>query len=274
MHASLWLVSALGASVFAAPTTPKVDTHTGMPGALGYLSDYFNLLASKVQESRLMAEPPVCDLSQVQQPICMSALLSLEYSRAAFSRTDRDEIASPPLPPVAAGLHLKHIAIGRGIQNYTCDTKNETAEPVATGAVATLFNASCLASTQPDMFDVLPKVALQFNLTEGEDRLAPSNLPVSGLHYFNASGVPFFNLNTPGLDMGVLPCAKNGSAPAPGTAAKGQKGEPAVAWLQLIATDGATGNLQAVYRLGTAGGSPPDTCGGMPEAFEVQYSAQ
>lgn len=179
-----------------------------------------------------------------------------------------------PLPPVAAGLHLKHVAIGRGTQNYTCDVKNATAEPVPVGAVATLFNASCVAN-QLDVLKMMTQVSLQFNATaDGVQRLAPSDLKPSGLHYFNASGVPFFNLNTPGQELGVLPCTKNGSAPAPSDTPKGQGGEPAVPFLQLLAAEGATGGLQEVYRLGTIGGSAPKKCTNMPDHFEIQYAAQ
>ncbi len=37
---------------------------------------------------------------------------------------------------------------------------------------------------------------------------------------------------------------------------------------------GATGNLQEVYRINTAGGNPPATCEGMKSTFEVQYAAE
>lgn len=180
---------------------------------------------------------------------------------------------------MAAGLHLKHIAIGRGTQNYTCDVTNATAAPVATGAVATLFNASCLASAYRDFFGTLPRASMLFNLTLPSDgsvqHLFPSNLNVSGHHFFNASGVPFFDLDTdPDMQLGRLPCTKNASSPAPADAARGQKGEAAVPWLQLVAAEGATGGLQEVYRLGTVGGSAPAKCEGMPANFEVQYSAE
>jgi len=126
-----------------------------------------------------------------------------------------------------------------------------------------------------DLVNMMTKVSLQFNATEGGvQRLAPSNLEVSGHHYFNASGVPFFNLNTPGQELGLLPCTKNGSAPAPFDAPRGQKNEIAVPYLQLIAAEGATKNLQEVYRLATAGGSAPEFCTDMPESFEIQYAAQ
>jgi len=75
--------------------------------------------------------------------------------------------------------------------------------------------------------------------------------------------------------LGVLPTAKNASAPAPADAAKGLGGEPAVPWLKLLAREGATGGLSEVYRINTAGGSAPATCAGREGTnFEVQYAAE
>lgn len=171
---------------------------------------------------------------------------------------------------------MKHVAIGRGTQNYTCGA-NSTAAPTAIGAKATLFNATCVAATYPDLLAMLPPVALEFNFTSPEQAsLIPSNLLVSGHHYFTSGGVPAFNLDTAEMNLGYLPSAKDSSAPAPTDAPAGQNGvgDGAVAWLKLVATEGATGNLQEVYRVNTAGGSPPKTCSGMPSTFEVQYAAE
>ena len=141
--------------------------------------------------------------------------------------------------------------------------------------MATLFNASCVASTYPDLAKILPRVAMRFNLTNPElPRMAPSNLAISGKHWFTAQMTPFFDLDTPSQQLGVAACAKNASMPAPADAQKGQKGEPAVPWLKLTTKEGSTGNLQEVYRVETVGGSAPASCKGMPATFEVQYSAQ
>jgi hypothetical protein len=66
MHASLFLVSTLAASVWAAPTYPKITEDAA--DSIQSVSEYFNLLASKVQESRSWAAPPACDLSSVSLP--------------------------------------------------------------------------------------------------------------------------------------------------------------------------------------------------------------
>ncbi|TQS32522.1 hypothetical protein Golomagni_07158 [Golovinomyces magnicellulatus] len=173
------------------------------------------------------------------------------------------------LPPPSAGLTVRHIAVGRGTQNYTCDASKPDDAPKATGAVATLFNVTCMATVYPDVAARMTGMAVHFSLVDA-DRLGPNVLPVSGHHFFTQKGVPYFDLG----EIGQAPTAKNNSAPAPATAASGQKGEPAVPWLKLTTVDGATGNIREVYRVETAGGSAPKTCRGQPDHIEVQYAAQ
>ncbi|KAH9909862.1 hypothetical protein F4778DRAFT_21684 [Xylariomycetidae sp. FL2044] len=253
MYASIVLASVLGASsILAAPAWPAVNWDAAKPDGLATVSDYFNMLAQKVELGKYMAAAPVCDLS-----------------KAVLPNTEISPLITPK-----AGLTLKHVAIGRGTQNYTCDTTNATAAPVQTGALATLFNASCVASTYPDLLQLLPKLALQFTLTAEESRMGPTNLIISGQHFFTNSTTPFFNLDTERLQIGEAPCQKNATSAAPTGAPRGLGGEAAVPWLQLTTRLGATGNLQEVYRVETAGGSAPATCEGMPAAFEVQYAAQ
>jgi hypothetical protein len=171
---------------------------------------------------------------------------------------------------------LKHVAIGRGTQNYSCRA-NETAAPVALGAVATLYNASCVASIYPDLLSMLPNVALQFELTDiDQATLSLSNLAISGHHYFSNLTTPIFNLKTTAMDLGFATCAKNNSVAAPAGEPTGQddEGFGAVTWLKLLTRAGATGNLKEVYRVNTAGGKPPTTCAGMPTTFEVEYAAE
>lgn len=169
---------------------------------------------------------------------------------------------------------MHHVAVGRGTQNYTCDASNPDAAPVAAGAVATLFNVSCIASISQDLLQKVPNMAVNFNYdTASSGSLGPMTLPVSGHHFFVDSTTPFFNLDTPTLDLGAVPCAKNASAPAPATGAPGPSGSTAVPWLKLTAKDGATGSIKEVYRVNTAGGNPPATCQGQPANIQVQYSA-
>jgi hypothetical protein len=72
MHASILLLSALGASVFAAPAYPVLNKDAVTPGGVDSVSEYFNMLATKVQQSRNMAAIPICDLSKAAMPVGMS----------------------------------------------------------------------------------------------------------------------------------------------------------------------------------------------------------
>ncbi|RDW71143.1 hypothetical protein BP6252_07706 [Coleophoma cylindrospora] len=254
MRSAIWVMTAaLCAGVLGAPTD-KFSYGSASPGEMKVLSEYFSLLGDKVRAGKQMASAPVCDLSQAAMPV-----------------------APTPLPNPSTGLSLKHVAIGRGTQNYSCSSTNSSAAPVALGAVATLYNASCIASTYPDLLAMLPDVALQFNLTStDQNTLSPSNLAISGHHYFQNATTPAFNLDTAAMELGFAPCSKNNSVSAPAGALVGQAdtGFGAVTWLKLVTRTGATGNLEEVYRLNTAGGNPPATCVGMPTTFEVQYAAE
>ncbi|RYP25782.1 hypothetical protein DL767_008288 [Monosporascus sp. MG133] len=263
MQFQILLGAALSATtIIAAPTWPQVNVNAAMTDGIETVSEYFNMLAHKVGGGKFMKAAPVCDLSKAQMPL-----------------------APTPLEGPAAGLALKHVAIGRGTQNYTCDTTDPTAVPVAAGAVATLFNASCVASAYPDLLHLLPKLSLRFDLqfttaaiSDEDDgaaqRMGPADLAISGTHYFTDATTPFFNLDTPRAALGEAGCAKEEATPAPADAPAGQDGEPAVAWLRLSTREGATGGLREVYRVETAGGSPPESCQGMPAEFEVQYAAE
>jgi len=271
MKFSIVAVLAVTASTTsAAPTWPKLSAEALSSGGIAHVSDYFNLLADKIAKGPGMSIGPAvvspsCDLSKATMP----------------------QQANAPLEAPSAGLVLKHVAVGRGTQNYTCDTANPSAAPVANGAMATLFNASCVAASYPDVNGKLAALALQFPLsafpTSSDEtvRMGPSNLLVSGKHLFLDAKTPYFNLDTKNFgDIGHATFAKKSSVDAPTNAPKGLKGEKAVAWLKLVAGGSdavkiaATGGLQEVYRVQTAGGSPPATCQGMAPTFEVEYAAE
>lgn len=184
-------------------------------------------------------------------------------------------LAPSPLPPVTPGLKLKHVAVGRGTQNYTC--ANETAVPVANGAVAALYNATCLAADYPEVLALIPRIVLEFNFAPHQlGPLTPTTLLYSGNHFFSNSTTPVFNLQTPNFDLGVVPCQKDTATPAPVNAPKGQfsEGNGAVPWLKLQTRQGSTGNVEEVYRINTAGGNPPASCVGMGGNFAVEYATE
>lgn len=248
MRFSTVLVSAFAVAVSAAPTFPTLNIKDVInpEDTLVALSEYFNLLASKVQLAKILSQAPTCDVATAKMP------------------TVGDDL----LPP-SVGLKVKSVVIGRGTQNYTCEAGNAAAQPKPAGAVATLFDASCVAALHPDLLEKIPAMSLRFNLSDPE-QLGASPLPVVGVHYFKDAKTPFFDIG----DGVVAYVKKADDAPAPATAAKGQKGEAAVAWLKLTSVEGTTGDIKEVYRVNTAGGAPPATCEGMAATFEVQYATE
>jgi hypothetical protein len=255
MRASTLLLPAMAMLATAAPKYPEFDLkHMKEPGAaLETLSNYFNLIAYKTKAAKVIGRPPVCDVSTAQMPI-----------------------APEPLAAPSKGLKPHHVALGRGTQNYTCADNRASSVPEAAGAVATLFNISCLASVSPELVTTVANMAIHFSVDEAAHRaLGPTPWPVSGVHYFQAPGVAYFNLNegsTAGK-FGEAPCQKNGSTVAPAAAAVGPKGEKAVPWLKLNVIEGATQDIKEIYRVDTVGGSPPATCEGMDDTFTVEYAA-
>lgn len=68
MRSSTLLLSVLGASVLAAPTFPDVNMEVVKPEGVDSISEYFTLLAAKVQQSRMASSAPACDLSNAVLP--------------------------------------------------------------------------------------------------------------------------------------------------------------------------------------------------------------
>ncbi|KAI0157311.1 hypothetical protein GGR57DRAFT_500930 [Xylariaceae sp. FL1272] len=257
MHASMILTTLLGAATaLAAPSWPQLSKSSSSSfSAESYIADYFNSLASAVKNAASTAG--TCDFTKAVMPI------------------------EDGLPAVSSGLVLKHVAIGRGSQNYTCDLSNSTAIPVQTGALATLFNVSCVAANYPALLAQMPKAALAFDIVtssspsvDSSSKLGPMSLGVSGKHFFTNATTPFFNLDSATLPLGKVPAHKLNSSNAPADAPKGLQGEIAVAWLKLANNPETTGNTKEIYRVNTAGGSPPATCTGQAAEFVVQYAAE
>ncbi|KAH7071650.1 hypothetical protein FB567DRAFT_598040 [Paraphoma chrysanthemicola] len=178
-------------------------------------------------------------------------------------------IAPTPLPAPASNVTLRHIAIGRGTQNYTCASSTADVAPVANGAIASLFNATCDSARLNDkvMADVTT-LALNYAIPTGPE--AAQRL--SGHHEFTEKKVPFFKLQTANNDYGSVHAMPDiVKSVAPTDASKGSNGLGSVPWLKLNAVDG---DYKEVYRVHTAGGVAPKTCEGLAGAFTVEYSAQ
>ena len=177
------------------------------------------------------------------------------------------------LPSPPPGSKLKALAIGRGLQNYTC--ANASTVPTSVGAVATLYDATFLLAFFPkqDSTQILNDLPADL-LSYPRDTLENSGLPILGHHYFNILEVPTFDVNAPSGSC-VLAGKKVGTLAAPRTSDPGVNGtgKGAVDWLALSATKGSTGFTQG-YRVLTAGGKPPATCADQPAAIQVEYASQ
>lgn len=205
---------------------------------------------------------------------------------------------------------MKKIAIGHGIQNYTC-ASTSTASASAVGALAVLYDVTPLYPTTPrtgldqNGWNSLPVTVLYsqqlplnlasadgtptnslaagtlaYNADPANPFPAPADLTLGGLppvkflghHYFDASGTPTFDLSATGL-FGSM--TKTGSTNAPSGSDKGILGTGAVAWLQLADNGkGVSKGVELVYRVVTEGGSP-DPCSVAGAGVQsVPYTAQ
>lgn len=139
------------------------------------------------------------------------------------------------LPQPSTGLNLKYIALGRGTQNYTCENSTSSAVPVSVGAVATLFDASCIASKSLTLLHEMatiigdtPTGSLAF-LAELLSHTTNSSDLIFGEHYFNAAGYPVLDLRLSGTHDWVV-ATKNASVDAPQISSSTCQN---VAWLEL-----------------------------------------
>lgn len=150
-----------------------------------------------------------------------------------------------PLPVPSARLALKYIALGQGTQNYTCppnspSDKKSTIKPEAIGAVATLFDASCLTAASENILHEVPAIisrapleSLAFMAALMAQGTRSSNL-IIGEHHFNAGGDPVFDLNLSGSNSWIA-TNKNASVPAPKSASGSSDDVP---WLKLSYKEG------------------------------------
>ncbi|KAI0596398.1 hypothetical protein F4775DRAFT_594449 [Biscogniauxia sp. FL1348] len=202
-----------------------------------------------------------------------------------------------PTPLTSPGnATLKHIAVGHGIQNYTCAASGATASSI--GALAVLWEITGLypgsgagALSSADWVAFPPKVlrttALPLNGASPSSSAAdtsapfpdPAELTVDGLaaplaflghHYFDEQNVPTFDLpssTAPELFKGK----KDQGVAAPVDADPGLDDTGAVDWLRLSDKGGSQG-ISLVYRVLTAGGAP-SACTQAGQAESIPYTA-
>ncbi|KGO77795.1 Protein of unknown function DUF3455 [Penicillium italicum] len=185
----------------------------------------------------------------------------------------------PPLPAPSTNMTLKYVALGRGTQNYTCPSNgssnfNTTIVPKATGAAATLFDASCIASSSlsllhevPAIISATPLESLAFMAAIVAQGTRSTNL-IIGEHYFNTAGDPVFDMALSGSQSWVA-TSKIASASAPKSTSGSSSDVP---WLKLGYKKG--NGIREVYRVVTSLGDPPATCSGQNATIQVDYAAE
>ncbi|KAK4162692.1 hypothetical protein QBC43DRAFT_214826 [Cladorrhinum sp. PSN259] len=223
--------------------------------------------------------------------VSIKSLLIAAMATAAYAAPtcQSNTVPAPPktggakeLEDPAANLVLKKIALGFGIQNYTCPDNLAGTEAKGNGAVAVLYDVTSFypgtakTGIPQQIWDKLPETVLRFapyplnrlpGTQYGADPVAafpkakdvslpaggPTLIKFLGHHYFDSNGVPMFDLNAVGLKASVV---KKDAVDAPKDAYKGPLGTGAVAWLELVESGkGLSQGLSTVYRVTTAGGA-------------------
>lgn len=205
-------------------------------------------------------KPGVCDLSKTTIPL---------------SPAQQTTLGSPTTPLAAVGLAF-------GVQNYTCSTNNVF---VATGAVAELFDTSCLASTNSPLASTIQNDLFNFwnsssagsatvqQLIEALPYIVPANM-ILAQHYFiknSAGGIsPTWDFRATPKFKGVENAVFVGKALANTPDVNPTKNVP---WLHLGKVSGDISD--EIYRILTVGGVAPSSCvSGTTKDISVKYTSQ
>ncbi|KAH8699020.1 hypothetical protein BGW36DRAFT_406866 [Talaromyces proteolyticus] len=250
-NAACVVLAAAAPAVLAAPTNAIYDKAYDFSSDL---EDFYSRVSDHIKDLANHISSTGCDLSKVSLPSAASSL------------------------PTPSGT-LKYVAIGRGTQNYSCADSTADTKPTQLGALATLYDASCVAANYDDLLNAVSKIVLNYDIPSSSSGtpFPPANLDMLGHHYFGDSTTPIFNLDTTAeRQFGIAISKKNATMDAPtgSVAGQGNSGNGAVPWLYLNTIAGTVGNYTHVYRVNTAGGAAPNTCQGQSAQFQVQYSAQ
>lgn len=184
---------------------------------------------------------------------------------------------SNPLPPVRAGLSLKRITVGYGYQLFDCSKLGADAAPAANGAKAVLYDANCAATYRGgSRLHAVPAQIVRQGLNAA---VATRALKYAGeyrprltsKHYFEDPTTPVFIFTDGSGDKFVSQVVER--TPVSVT-------PPAFPWVRLIRKAGRENESRGItemYRLVTAGGVAPKTCGkwaGSKRMIEVPYATE
>jgi hypothetical protein len=185
---------------------------------------------------------------------------------------NQNALIKPTIPPSFIGL-------GVGTQNYTCSAA--TSKYTSTGAVAELFDMSCLngkrdfTTIQDKAYKAWLHASPSTTPTQIVNTLSALKHPIDlGQHYFITnpiSGVglspkwDFTSASFAGNPDAFVVAAKVGDIPAP-------SGPADVDWLSLKQVQGELATQ--VFRIFTKGGQPPASCTPGDAPITVKYTSQ
>jgi len=216
----------------------------------------------------LVALPFVALAAPARQQIPGLSLPAIQpFTNFGSCPVTADQLTFPANSSIAvpSGVAPLNVALGFGVQNYTCT--NGTYASI--GALATLVDISCLYGT-PEF----PKVQNDFFALPSFAQTAIANIVkktplLLGYHYF---------VTNPVSGVGISPKfaqAANGGAVFTTLAKAGSIHSPAgtsnVDWLQLSSIAGTWATT--VFRVDTKAGQPPATCTGTG-SISVPYAAK
>ncbi|KAL9103701.1 MAG: hypothetical protein Q9163_001295 [Psora crenata] len=214
-----------------------------------------------------------------------ASLLDKLPDKSACNKFNMDNVTMNygALPPPTPGLKLYHVALGRGTQNYTCETATSpSAAPVALGAVADLYNVTCTTCFLGN--DITNRFTNIIARQKDYSNMAQS-LTRSGHHYFSDNTTATFNLHTDIANYGISFSKKTANVSAPADATRGEDGSAAVPWLKLkvelppvaplsLNAEDSASHVAEIYRLNTAGGAQSTCEGYVGQRFQKQYAAE
>ncbi|KAJ6595519.1 hypothetical protein DFH09DRAFT_1134861 [Mycena vulgaris] len=184
--------------------------------------------------------------------------------------TNQTQLVTPTTAPL-------FVALGVGIQNYTCSAT--TLKYTSTGAVASLFDLSCIdktpafANIQTVAFKAWSAMPASISATTVGAKIAAPTL--LGFHYFvpspSGTGIsPKWDFTSTGKFAGnstaFVLAAKAGSISSPVAPTTN------VDWLTLNNVQGALASK--IFRIDTVGGQPPASCVAGTADITVKYTSK
>jgi len=175
-------------------------------------------------------------------------------------------VLAEPTAPVS------FVLLGVGYQNYTC---NAAGTYTSAGAVADLFDISCLSKITPIFNNIQNVIYPAWEAAPPSFKIGPSTMgyPQLGNHYFqpNPSGTglsPVWDFRAGGAKNdpnAYVLAAKIGDLVAP-------VGSPNVDWLQLKSVSGSLATQ--IYRTDTRGGVAPTSCTPGSAPISLKYASK